>query len=97
MRETIRLIAHDIVLIGGALCIIIVLLLLAIWFRISYTWMQTGKAIREAIQTIIQTVLNPIIALSAVKQLWDTEKESAKKTSGKSQEKKSPQKKTKKK
>lgn len=46
MRETVRLVAHDIVLIGGALCIIIVLILLAIWLRISYTWLQTGKAIK---------------------------------------------------
>lgn len=77
MRETVRLVAHDIVLIGGALCILIVLFLLIMWLRISYTWLQAGKAIRGAIQTIIQTVLNPIVALTAVKQLRDTEKESS--------------------
>jgi len=46
MRETVRLVAHDIVLIGGALCIIIVLLLLVMWLRISYTRLQAGKAIK---------------------------------------------------
>lgn len=46
MRETVRLVAHDIVLIGGALCIIIVLLLLIMRLRISYTWLQAGKAIK---------------------------------------------------
>ncbi len=95
MRETVRLIAHDVVLIGGALCIVIVLVLLVMRLRISYTWLQTGKAIKWAIQTIVQTVLNPFIAVTAVKQLWDTEKEpkSQKKTEGK----KPLQKKTKKK
>jgi len=97
MRETVRLVAHDIVLIGWALCIVIVLLLLAIRLRISYTWLQAGKAIKWAVQTIIQTVLNPIVALTAVKQLWDTGEEPIKKATKKVQEKKAPQKKAKKK
>lgn len=94
MRETIRLVAQDIVLIGGALCILIVLLLLIIRLRISYTWLQAGKAIQSAVRTIIQTVLNPIVAITAAKQLRDVRK-SEKNT--KPQTKKTPQKKTRKK
>lgn len=97
MRETVRLVAHDIVLIGGALCIIIVLFLLVMWLRISYTRLQTGKAIKWAIQTIIQTILNPIVALTALKELWEPEKKPTKQSASTVQGKKSPQKKTKKK
>lgn len=65
--------------------------------RISYTWLQAGKAIKWAIQTVIQTVLNPVIALTAVKQLWDTEKKPTNKDTRSTQGKKPLQKKTKKK
>jgi multisubunit Na+/H+ antiporter MnhG subunit len=97
MRETVRLVAHDIVLIGWALCIIIVLFLLAMRLRIGYTWMQASNAIKSAVQTIIQTVINPVVAMTTVKQLWNDDKKSSKKEGHKVHGKKSPQKKSKKK
>jgi hypothetical protein len=37
--------------------------------------MQTGKAVKQAVQTIIEIVVNPFVAVTAFKQLIHEKKE----------------------
>jgi len=88
MWDSIRMVAYDIVLIGGALCIIIVLLLLCLRLRISYNWMQTAKTVRHAIQTVVGIVTNPIVAFSTIQWLLSTKKKAPSHTKTKEPKKK---------
>ncbi len=93
MWDIVRLIAQDIVLIGWAVCILVLLLLLLLWLRISYNRMQTGKMLKNSIQSIIQILINPLVTLVAVKKFLTTDdSEQEEETSNK---KWSPRKKTK--
>jgi len=94
MWDSVRLIAQDIVLIGWAICILAVLVLLLIRLRISYNRMQTGKIIKNSLQSIIQILINPLVTLAAVKKFLITDETEEKEDTA--NKKSSPRKKTKK-
>lgn len=60
MRETIRQIALDIIIIWGALCTIGGFILIVQWIWISATWMQVTNSIKRTTQQIIDGVMHPI-------------------------------------
>ncbi len=74
MRETIRQIALDIIVIWGALCIIWGFVLIIQWIWISATWMQVTYSIKRTTQQIIDGVLHPIklISLFLEYRLWES-------------------------
>jgi len=88
MWDSIRMVAYDIVLIGGALCIIIVLLLLCLRLRISYSWMQTAKTVKQGIQTVVAVVTNPIVAFSTIQSFLSRKKDPTSHTTTKTTKKK---------